>query len=273
MTIPRDLERRLAEHLQGEAPRRAPDWILRSALMTIDTTRQRRGLTALWRNLAMPMYAKLAAAVVVIAVGAFALSQFAAPPTEPGSSAGPTATAVPTAQPTTAPTARPEPTTYVPGALTQTFTSDIHGLSLKYPVGWAAKAATEPWTEGPPPNWQDPTGDKVHDDTTLGDHLFLTAVSRPLDGASLDAFFAGLSREECSLSPGGTINGADRVLVSTPSTSCVYDLVLASSGGRGYVFELRASPDDVELRTLDTAALLDSILATVELHPEDAVDQ
>ena len=42
MTTPRDLERRLAKHFSGEAPTRAPDWVLLSALTTIQSTRQRR---------------------------------------------------------------------------------------------------------------------------------------------------------------------------------------------------------------------------------------
>jgi hypothetical protein len=274
MTANTSLERRVAEHYASEPPLRAPDRVLHAALATIETTNQRRGASALRRYPHMSTYTKLAAAVAVIAVGGFALWQLAPRPGGPGGpTVAPTATTVPTAQPTTAPSERPEPTTYVPGALTQTFTSDLHGVSLNYPEGWAAQAATEPWTEGAPPNWSDPTGDKVHDDAALQDHLFLTIVSRPLEGASLDEFFTGLSREECTLRPGGTINGADRVLLATPSTDCVHDLALASSGGRGYVFELRASDDDVELRTLDTAALLDAILGTVQLLPEDAVDE
>ena len=221
----------------------------------------------------MPTYMKLAAAAaLVIAVGGIALWQLA--PSGPGATPEPAATqtTAPTAapSPTSLQTARPEPTTYVPGALTQTFTSDVHGVSLNYPEGWAAQAATEPWTEGGPPNWSDPTGDKVHDDAALQDHLFLTIVSRPLDGASLDAWFTEFFADQgCTPRAGGSINGADRVLRG----DCGSDVALASSGGRGYVFQLRASPDDVELRTLDTAALLDAILATVQLHPDDAVDE
>ena len=33
--------------------------------------------------------------------------------------------------------------------LTQSFTSPLHGISLSYPEGWTAQAATEPWTESP----------------------------------------------------------------------------------------------------------------------------
>jgi hypothetical protein len=263
-----DAERILDAFLAPEADR-LPDRVIEAALADIARTPQRRALRVPWRFPTMPTYMKLAAAAaLVIAVGGFALWQLAPPPGGPGSpTVGPTATAVPTAQPTTAPTARPEPTTYVPGALTQTFTSKIYGVSLMYPENWAAQAATEPWTEGGPPIASDPTGDKVLD-AALGDHLFLTVVSRPVEGASLDEWFTDFF-EGCTARAGGSINGADRVLRG----ECVSDVALASSGGRGYVFELRASDDDVELRTLDTAALLDAILATVELHPEDAVDE
>lgn len=272
MTANDDLQRRLKNHYHGEPPMRAPEWVLQSALSTIETTQQRRGLAALRRYPNMSTYTKLAAAAVaVLAVGGLALWQLAPQPDTGTPSGPPTTAGVPTAQPTTAPT-EPGPTTYVPGALTQTFTSDVHGVSLNYPEGWAAQAATRPWTEVGT-LWSDPSLDKVHDDASLQDHLFLSVASAPLNGASLEAWFSGIFGDDCTLTADGTIDGADRVLVSTPSTRCVNDLALASAGGRGYVFELRASDDDVELRTLDTAALLDAILATVQLLPEDAVDE
>ena len=34
-----------------------------------------------------------------------------------------------------------------PPPLTQTFTSPMHGISVSYPEGWTARAATEPWTD------------------------------------------------------------------------------------------------------------------------------
>jgi hypothetical protein len=267
-----DAERILDAFLAPESDR-LPDRVIDAALSDIARTPQRHALRVPWRFPNMPTYMKLAAAAaLVIAVGGLALWQLA--PGGPGATPGPSATQTTSTtvapSPTSPPTARPEPTTYVPGALTQTFTSDVHGVSLRYPEGWAAKAATEPWTEGGPPLWSDPTGDRVHDDADLQDHLFLTIVSRPLDGASLDEWFTDFFADpSCTPRAGGSIDGADRVLRG----DCVSDVALASSGGRGYVFELRASNDDAELRTLDTAALLDAILATVQLHPEDAVDE
>ncbi len=71
-----DLERRLADFYATEAPARAPDWVLGSALATIDTTNQRRALIRVPRRFQnMNSFAKLAvAAVVVIAVGAVGLA-------------------------------------------------------------------------------------------------------------------------------------------------------------------------------------------------------
>jgi hypothetical protein len=72
------LDRRLAEHYATEAPRRAPDRVLATALAQIDTTRQRRPVIRVpWRFPAMNTYARLAvagvAAVVIGAVGLYAV--------------------------------------------------------------------------------------------------------------------------------------------------------------------------------------------------------
>jgi hypothetical protein len=66
-----DLERRIADFYETEAPPRAPDWVLGEALSTIDTTKQRRVLIRVpWRFPTMSSYAKLAVATVaVISVG------------------------------------------------------------------------------------------------------------------------------------------------------------------------------------------------------------
>jgi hypothetical protein len=266
MTANHDLQRRLGRYYDSEPPQRAPDWVLQSALQTIESTRQRRGPVAPWRYTDLSTYTKLAAAaVVVLAAGGFALWQLG--PGRPGPSPATTPSPTVAPSPTLAPTTRPGPTTYVPGALTQTFTSNIHGFSLSYPEGWVAQAATEPWTEGDPPFFGLPMGDFVHDEA-LRDHLFVGVVSQPLGATPLDQWLSGfLADEGCTMTAGAAIDGADRVLRS----EC--DLALASSGGRGYLIVMNASGDDVELRTLDTAALFESILATMELQPEDAVDQ
>ncbi|HUQ43670.1 MAG TPA: hypothetical protein VM451_04560 [Candidatus Limnocylindria bacterium] len=270
MTLPRDLERRLVDHLRGEAPSRSPDWILRSALMTIDTTRQRRGLTALRRYSSMSSYMKLAtAAVVVIAAAGFTLWQLAprggGGPSVPTSS--PTNTAIPTPTPTRNPaTPAPAPTTYAVPQLTGTFTSPQYGYSLSYPQGWGIHAATELWTEGVLPEFGGPEADTVFD-VGLEDHLFVGAASQVLNGQTLVAWQGDfLTTEGCGATESIVVDGANGVI----GRDC--DIALVEAGGRGYIFGLWSSSDDRQLLDLDTHALFRSVLATVQLQPDAAVE-
>ena len=60
------LERRVADFYEHEVPPRAPDWVLRSTLETIETTPQRRVLIRVPRRFPqMNTYAKVAIAAVV----------------------------------------------------------------------------------------------------------------------------------------------------------------------------------------------------------------
>ena len=264
MTANRSLERRLAEHYESEAPHRAPDWILHSALATIETTPQRRGLLAPWRFPTMNSYAKLAAAaVVVIAVGAFALWQLA----PPGPGGPPLATPTPTVSPTPEPTASqaPVPSSYVPPSLTQTFTSDIHGISISYPAGWDSQPATTPWTAPDDPVFLDPTGDFLYDPARDGGHLFLMLASQPLS-TSFDEWTAAGLTGECTSSEPIVVDGAEGVL----AIGC--SLAYVPRGGRVYLVRLYTSNDDVEFRAFHADAWLRDILATVRLRPAEAID-
>ena len=141
------LERRLTEFYESESPPRAPDWVLRSALQTIDDTPQRRVLIRVpWRFPHMNTFAKVAiAAVVVIAVGALGLSML-----RPSGSSGVGG------QPTASPSPSPSPTfgaehhSESPPALTETFTSERHGFSISYPSGWVTRPATDAVDDEPP---------------------------------------------------------------------------------------------------------------------------
>ena len=73
MTANTNLERRVAEHYASEPQLRAPDRVLHAALASIETTRQRRGLLAPWRFAKMGSYAKVAIAVVLIALATVGL--------------------------------------------------------------------------------------------------------------------------------------------------------------------------------------------------------
>ncbi len=70
-----DLERRLADFYAAETPPRAPEWVLESALATIDTTQQRRVRARAPRRAwpTSPVARLATAAAVAVAVGGIGL--------------------------------------------------------------------------------------------------------------------------------------------------------------------------------------------------------
>ncbi len=100
MTAQQDLGQRLVDHFQREAPREAPDRVLKGALLTIETTQQRR-IQAPWRITHMPGPLR----VIAVTAAAFAIilgSLHLVPRASNGSGASPSANAglrVPTACP------------------------------------------------------------------------------------------------------------------------------------------------------------------------------
>jgi hypothetical protein len=146
-----DLGRRLSDHYASDAPSRAPDWLLESAIDTIDITPQRRVLIRVpWRNPLMNTYAKLGAAAVaavVLVVGGFALLR-------PGASSdvGGTPSALPSAAPSALPSAAPSvaPSIAPPSPLLPaTARLDSFGqidplpafITATVPTGWTADGA------------------------------------------------------------------------------------------------------------------------------------
>ena len=77
-----------------------------------------------------------------------------------------------------------------PPPLTQSFTSTLHGISVSYPEGWTAQAATEPWTDSTfPLNFYFPHADFLYD-PTLTDNLFLTIASQPIGDSTPEDWVA-----------------------------------------------------------------------------------
>jgi hypothetical protein len=268
MTANHDLERRIADYYASEAPPTAPDWVLESTLASIDTTPQRRAIRVPWRFPNMNIYAKVAvAAVALIAVGAVGLAVLR-PGAGPGVG-GPVVTPSPTPAPSRSATLPPLPTPspYEPPALTETFTSNIHGISISHPAGWRAEAATEPWTTSGVPLFREPAGDYLYEPART-DHLFLGIASKALAGASFDEWAADLLA--ASGCPGSNtpivVDGAAGVM----SGECT--IAVVSSEGRAYVIVLHKSDDFADLRAFDARPWFDDLLATVQLRPEDAVD-
>ena len=255
-----DLERRIADFYETEAPPRAPDWVLGQALSTIDTTKQRRVLIHVpWRFPPMNSSAKLAiATVAVISVGLVGLAVL-----RPGTGTnvggpGGTPSPSPSQSPSPAASASPGPSVSPLPALTETFTSAIHGISVSYPSGWKLQPATEPWTTG-----------IVQLDSTFADVIyekesdspFIAVASQPLEGKTLDRWATDyLAQFDCVPTEPVTVDGASGVLAACTDEGLH---ALVSVEGRGYL---------IWLYRVDDPDWFSEILATVQLHPEDALD-
>jgi hypothetical protein len=265
MTANRDLKRRLGDYYETEAPPVAPDWVLRDALATIDVTPQRRVFIRVpWRKFpTMNMYARLAvAAVAVIAIGAVALAVL-----RPGNSPGVGGQAV-TPSPESSPsaTSRPTPSPTSAPPMTQSFTSTLYGVSMSYPEGWTTQEATELWT-GSQLNFGDPQGDFLYD-PALEDHLFMSVASQPIGAATPDEWVADRLRiYECTDTEATVVDGATGLI---GAGEC--NVAAVTTDGRGYAIALYTSGDEAWIGPAFDRAWFEEVLASVQLHPEDAVD-
>lgn len=261
MSADHDLESRIADFYASEAPPRAPDRVLESALSTIDTTRQRRVLMRVpWRFQRMNSLARLAvAAVAVVAVGAVGFALMRADSTSVGAGASPLPSNF--ARPSPSPSPSPPP------ALTETFSSTIHGISLSYPAGWRLRPATEPWIAGIPFQGSE-FADIIHDPTD--GNTFLGLASQALAGRSGEDWANEITNAsdwglDCAqilrTTETVTIDGAPgRIVVHCPGGS---PFAVAWVGDRGYL---------VVLYPIEDRTWFKEILATVQLQPEASVD-
>jgi hypothetical protein len=216
----------------------------------------------------MNTYAKYAAvAVIVIAIGAVGLAVLR-PGSTPGvggpTAASPSPSAAPTGSPS--PTPIPEPTA---APLTGQFTSDRHGFSISYPEGWSTRPATTAWSSGivdyfnqgadllVPGSPEDPGGP------------FVALASQPLGDRTREQFEADYWQIMVDDDPAAAAcaSMAEPITIDDAAGVMACDSALVIDGGRGYVAELWSSDgppyDEVWLA---------SVLATMVLHPEDAVD-
>jgi hypothetical protein len=175
-------------------------------------------------------------------------------------------------QPTSTPqpTAPPQPSPSPPPPLSQRFTSTQHGISVAYPEAWTVHAATEPWTESTFSLYPDaPHADFLYD-WILGDHLFLTLASQPIgDSTPEDWIAAQMAGEDegCATAEPIAVDGATGLI---GPDGC--DIVWVTTAGRGYWIQLFTSGDDPRAVAAYDRAWFEEVLATVQLHPEDAVD-
>jgi hypothetical protein len=252
MTANQDLERRIVAFYATEAPPRAPDRVLAAALESVDITPQRRALVRVpWRYPLMNMYARMAVvAVAVIAVGAVGLSLLDGRTPGTGGVSSPSPTTIATPSPS-ASTSNPP--------LIESFTSSIHGISVSYPAGWKLQPATEPWPSGGAIRQEALFADVIYQRET--DSPFLALASQPLAGADAVEWTTTaadiLGASDCGPTESVTVDGAEGRLFR----GCLAALVTVAD--RGYL---------IWLYRINDVDRFKEFLATVQLHPEDAVD-
>lgn len=205
----------------------------------------------------------LAAAAVVVAV--FVGAQFFGSPSGGlGSDPSPTAEATATPEPT--PTPEPAATPLAVPPLTQSFTSTQHGITVSYPEGWTARAATGPWTD---PTFPLEFGQAIADflyDPVLESDLFVTIASQPIGDATPEDWVGGqmASDEGCGTATEPiTVDGASGLI----GTDC--NVAVVTTDGRGYWIQFYTGSG---APLLDDRAWFEALLATVQLQPENAVD-
>jgi hypothetical protein len=198
-------------------------------------------------------------AVVVIVAGCSAGPGMTPTPPPAATPAPPSATADPS----------PSPAASTPPAppLSETFTSTLHGISLSYPEGWTTQAATEPWT-GEVLFFRVPPADYLYD-PTLTDHLFMAIASQPIGESTPDEWVAEkMTLEgECAVTEPIAVDGASGLIGADDDCN----VAAVTTDGRGYLTWLYTSGDEAWLAITYDRAWFKDVLATVDLHPEDAV--
>ena len=270
MTTPRDPDRLIHAFLL-EGAEQLQDQVYDVVRAEIDQKRQ-RVVIGPWR---VPTVSKLVpiglGAAAVIAVLFFGSQFIGSPTSNVGAPASqPPASAAPSEAPASA-----VPSSISPPPLTQTFTSSVHGISVSYPEGWTmAQAATEPWTDRDGTGFAltplEPTADVLSDPLT--DNLFLLLASQPIGSSTPDEWIAEtMGTQYCSATEPIAVDGATG-RIGTGVNACSTTVAVTTSG-RGYWIRL-FTPNSLEGGPFPPydRAWFEEVLATVQLHPEDAVD-
>lgn len=214
-------------------------------------------------NKFVPIGLGAAAVVVAVVVG----TQLLGPPASGGvgaaPSATPSATPSPTAEPSVAaPSPTPSPTPTPAPPLTETFTSERHGISISYPTGWVTRPATEPWTTSVP-DFLSTAGDIVHDPVRQS-NLWIMVASQPIGDSTPDEWVAEKLAfdQECAATEPIAIDGATGLI---GADDCARAAV--TTDGRGYFIWLYTSGDEPSLSVTYDRAWFEEVLATVQLQP------
>jgi hypothetical protein len=272
MTAPHDLDRQLSAYLM-DGPTELPDPSFDAVRDNIETMRQRVFIGP-WRFPDMNKFVAIGLSAAAVVVALVVGMQFL--PTAPGGvgaapSASPSPTPAPTPQATAAAPSASAATGPTPPPLRASFTSTQNGISLSYPEGWTARAATEPWTESTHSLSFSP-GTPYIDflyDPILTDHLFLHIASQPIGDATPGEWAAQMASDAgCAATEPITVDGASGLI----GAGDCQDTVVVTTAGRGYLIQLYTSDDDPAAVAPYDRAWFAEVLAAVQLHPEDAVD-
>ena len=269
MTEHHDLDRQLNAFLL-DGPTSLPDSSFDAVRDRTEQTRQRVVLGP-WRvptlNKLVPIGLGAAALVVALLLG----SRFIGSPSSNvgGPASEPPASAAPSEAPASAAPASAAPSPVSPPPLTQTFTSQMHGISVSYPEGWTARAATEPWTGTGGPTYPDPFADLLIDPLT--ENLFLIFGSQPIGNSTPDEWVAETMADDERLlghraDRRGRRHRTDRGL-STATLSPSQPPAAATGSG-----SIRPDSNEGFAFAPYDRAWFEEVLATVQLQPEDAVD-
>jgi hypothetical protein len=135
----------------------------------------------------------------------------------------------------------------------------MHGISVSYPTGWFPKPATEPWTTGIP-HQDEPFVDAIEIEPSV--NPFIVLVSHAPGGDDWLADLLGSTTRTERVCPDRepiVIDGHPGIL----APHCIDGIVaLVTVQDRGYFIWLYGADDPAWFR---------QVLATVRLHPEDAV--
>ena len=272
MTAHHDLDRQLNAFLL-DGPTSLPDSSFDAVRDRTEQTRQRVVLGP-WRvptlNKLIPIGLGAAALVAVLFIG----SRFIGSPSSNvgGPASQPPASAAPSEAPASTAPASAAPSPVSPPPLTQSFTSPLHGISLSYPEGWTARAATAPGTarQAARPQFVHSGFDVLHDPVLMA-NLFLDVKSQPIGDFTPDEWVAEqFAGDACPAAEPIAVDGATG-LIGANERDCS-TVAAVTTAGRGYRIELYRSNDDPAAVAPYDRAWFEEVLATVQLHPEDAVD-
>ncbi len=260
MTAHNDLDRQLNDFLR-DGPTELPYESFDAVRDRTEQTRQ-RVIIGPWRlpemNKIVTIGLGAAAVVVLLFVGA---QLFGSPTDGTGSVATPSAEPSATAEPSASPASAPP--------LTQSFTSTQHGISLSYPEGWTAAAASGPWTGSTfPLEYGQPHADWLSDPILTSD-LFLAISSQPIGDSTPEDWAADriAGEEGCTATEPIAVDGATG-LIGGPDCN----VAVVTTAGRGYWIQLYTSGDDPRAVAPYDRAWFEEFLDTVQLTPGDAID-